>query len=925
MFLTSIRPLSTLVTLCFGTLRDNRLRATRNVPSLAYFVRYVTLTNGNIGDRDVQVERKQLFDFVINVVSFINMWSQYDENLNENSFFKEITENHCDLIERAAIESWIICVPRAGSISFNDVSLEVILDHILIPSTEDNFCTLNKRNVTVQNKQLNCDASAIFSSRIEILFEETFYVKKTLKYTVWCIDRPLFMKFKNCNSYTINVLQSLHDCIDFLWAESLGHGILHSIRELCSTFVNKNVDIEAECLQTQKELLGNLFSKCLQVGFQNKVLRDKCNNSSFLENFKLAVETYMQHCLGRKLNMCVNTLQHQTDSVLNKIIRNSCDIQYQDLGISNHFSDVITNAKCELNKINNHVTVLDKMTCIKRTFEIIFQSKDVNTDDVLEIFVFLILKQRVNNWSANLIYLKEFRFSSSENIEKNSYFLATFEAALEFIKSNKFFEINEKNSSTNHIAISCLYEKIKSDRIISLEDVIDKTKSLFEEKLCHPLCICENCLNIVKNRETEMKMFSPNYCNEKGQNLLITATIMDNCEVVDFLITHNFNVNSTDLFNRTSLHYAASHGYQDILMLLINHNADVNAADSDKNTPLHLACQNGQENCVKALLYSSGIAELNLGNFFGDTPLHLATKWGYFDIIKTLLENEASVVVKNKRNQLALNLAPNYYILKLFGRFGAKRSTTVIREIIENCTLSITELSTVNDDCKQKGVEHGVRPKDLEHFRKVDLLLKAIESNDLPLTCFYLGFTCNSQTMLSSKCCHPLCNCDKCENEQDMEVKPPHKNEQPVNINMCNVNGVTPLHLAAKCGRTQILRLLLDSGALPNVQAYKTLHSPLHLACIFQRVQIVRELLKCGNCKIDIQDAKGNTPLFYACMKNDVKIVDILLSNGADCSVKNLAGKSPVQESEVNMQYSVFKLMKDSIASYLQKDTNDTF
>nr|CAH7744373.1 unnamed protein product [Callosobruchus chinensis] len=850
------------------------------------------------------------------------MWSQYDENLSENLFFKEVTDNHWDLIEKAALESWIICVPKAESIAFNDVNLEVILDHILIPATEGNFSTLSKRCVAVQNKQLNCDASAIFSSSIEILFEETFYVKKTLRYTVWCIDRPLFVKLKHCSSHSISVLESVHDCIDFLWAESLGHGILHSIRELCHTFVQQNEEIEAECLQTQKELLGNLFSKCLQVGLRNEVLKEKSNNSSFLENFKLAVETYMQNCLGRKLSVCVNTLQHQTDSVINKIIRNSCDMQYQDLGISSRFSDIISNARCELNKINNYITVLDKMICIKRTFEIIFQTKDVSTDDILEIFVFLMLKLRVNNWSANLVYLKEFRLSSSENTEKNCYFLTTFEAALEFIKSNKFFEIKEKVSNTDEVVIKCIYEKIKSDKIRTLEDMIDGTKTLFEENLCHPLCTCENCVNIVNNQENELKRYSPHYCNDKGQNLLIIATIMGSCEVVDFLINHNFKVDSSDLFNRTSLHYAASHGYQNILLLLINHNANVNAMDNDKNTPLHLACQNGQENCVKALLYSSNVLELNLGNFFGDTPLHLATKWGYFDIIKALLENEASVVVKNKRNQLALSLSPNYYILKLFERFGAERSTTVIREIVENRTSST---SCLTDECKQSGVEHGVRPKDIEQFKKIDLLLRAIESNDLPLTCFYLGFTCNSSSISNSNTCHPLCNCDKCRSELDLDAKTPDKNEHPININMCNVNGLTPLHLAAKWGRTQILRLLLDCGALPNVQTYKTLYSPLHLACIFQRIQIVRELLKCGECKIDIQDAKGNTPLFYACLKNDIKIVDILLSNGADCSVKNVAGKSPVQESEENMQYRVFKLMKNSIVSYLQRDSNDLF
>ncbi|KAJ8935466.1 hypothetical protein NQ314_012785 [Rhamnusium bicolor] len=811
------------------------------------------------------------------------MWSQYDENLCYNYFFKEIQDRHDDVIKKASEENWIICVPRIGSFISSDISIETILDHILVPGTEQSYSTLSKKQLSVNNKHINIDSSHLFTRNVEILFEETFYVEKSAKYSVWCIDRPLFLKYSYCDSHKITVLENLHDCIDFLWAESLGHDILDNIRRLADIFIQEHEEFESETLQTQKELVGNLYSQCLQMGLKSEVIKDKSmEDSKFLENFKISMETYMQYCVGRKLVFSVNTLQYQTDSLINKVIRNSSELQFQDLNIPDKFTQVITSARCELNKINNYISVLDKIYCLKRTFNIIFAANDtmkdvyITSDDLLQILVFLVLKLNVSNWAANLTYIKEFRFSLLDISDQNSFVITSLEAAIEFIKSNKFLEI--KNASS-HLSVQSIFDQITSGQITSFENVIEDKCSL-EIKLCHPLCTCDKCENLLKECGG-IASFNPKYCNEKGQNLLILATILGNCTVVEFLLREGFDVNLSDCLGKTSLHYACSRGFQDILLLLINSGANVNAIDNDKNMPLHLACNSGHENCVKALIYSSGEVELNVGNFFGDTPLHLATKWGYLDIVKILLENGTSIIIQNNRNQTVLDLAPNYYVLKLLRQFGEEKSAKVAQGVKEISQITVEE-KNVPDDCK----EHGVRPKNVEQCKKIDLLLKAIESNDLPLTYFYLGFPCNFSEIAEKTTCHPLCNCEKCQSGQEFDYNFPQKPSDTININTCNIEGYTPLHIAAKFGRVDILRLLLDCGALPNIRTYKTLYTPLHLACIYQRIQIVRELFKCGDCKCDAQDDQGNTPLFYACLKNDTKIVELLLCNGANCNKK---------------------------------------
>jgi ankyrin repeat protein len=80
-----------------------------------------------------------------------------------------------------------------------------------------------------------------------------------------------------------------------------------------------------------------------------------------------------------------------------------------------------------------------------------------------------------------------------------------------------------------------------------------------------------------------------------------------------------------DMFDRdrTSLHFAASGGYKEIVQLLISKSADVNAKDDEERTPLHYAAYKGHKEMVE-LLIAEGADENAKGND-GVTPLDLAT------------------------------------------------------------------------------------------------------------------------------------------------------------------------------------------------------------------------------------------------------------------------------------------------------------
>lgn len=820
------------------------------------------------------------------------MLAQYDEDLRNNSFYKEILNHHQDIVDKAVEEGWVLCIPREGSAT-TCITIDDILDHILVPDIDlpaSHYSTLSKKRVVVQNKLISLKSHNACQNTIQILFEETFYNADMHRYTVWCIERPLNGKacYDEINDY--DALVTLQDCIEFLCITT-GDTVLSNIQALCRNFVVEHTNFNTYTSELQKQLLQKLLTQCVE--------KANCRNDK--QNFKIAVETCMQNYLKDVIMSAIATCVSKEEAEFNKIVQNLGDVEYKDLEIPSAIGDHIFKAKCELNKINKYTTVLGKMFCLRNTFDILSQSASqlhqFTSDDLLQILVYLIIKLQVNNWIANLKFITEFRFTSSDVSDENSFLIASLEAAVLYLKNGSIFDdiLDKANENTMSVLV-------KNADFDQMEDLLrnDGNRDIL---LCHPLCSCNKCESLMENQAT---------VNEKGQNLLHIAVLYNKVDVVEFLIEKGCNVNVVDHANDTPLHSAAKKGYQNILLYLLQNGAKADATNADGNTPLHVAVNNGHERCVKALIYCSKTINVNASNNWGNTPLHLASKWGYTNIVNILIESGALIDVNNCAKLTPRDVALNYFICKAL---HCDNSQIVPLKVPQK----------LDEPCPARKHQHGIRPKSVEQQKKLELLLKAIENNDMPLTCFYLGFptpSTSSTNKDNAQYHHPLCTCEHCQNFLDSLSFEEQQKEQ-CNINMCNAEGYTPLHIAAKYGRTDILRLLLDAGAVLNVKTFKSLYTPLHLACLHQRLGVVRELLKCGGCNVDVQDARGNTPLFYACSKNDVRVFELLLSHGADVKVKNYDSVTVLYEAERKMLCHIIKLLKgfkkgdDSVADEL--------
>ncbi|KAG0488776.1 hypothetical protein HPP92_007587 [Vanilla planifolia] len=136
------------------------------------------------------------------------------------------------------------------------------------------------------------------------------------------------------------------------------------------------------------------------------------------------------------------------------------------------------------------------------------------------------------------------------------------------------------------------------------------------------------------------------------------------------LIDAGADPNQTDFDGRTTLHIAASRGYDDVVMLLIQQNVNVNCIDRFGNSPLLEAVKAGHDE-VANLLKANG-ANLNLEDA-GTYLCKLAVE-NKVDILRRMLEHGVDPNCKNFDHRTPLHVAAAeglHLVAAVFIEFGA--------------------------------------------------------------------------------------------------------------------------------------------------------------------------------------------------------------------------------------------------------------
>ncbi len=324
------------------------------------------------------------------------------------------------------------------------------------------------------------------------------------------------------------------------------------------------------------------------------------------------------------------------------------------------------------------------------------------------------------------------------------------------------------------------------------------------------------------------------------------------------------------------LHLAILYMHCGIVEALLKSGAHVNTCDADGNTPLHRAMSENERAILKVLLTSN--PDLNVVNKWGEVPLHNATD---SEAVALLLAKGAHVDAKNSQGETHLHWAASsgdVQIAQLLLDAGADKNT----------------------------VNH-------EGETALDLAKKGGHAD------LYKLLQPSNGGLVAPQISHePLKNetpFDKVVRENNIRgVK--DFIELKVDLNAAGGSGMTPLYHASLTGATDIVELLILSGANVN-EPSENGDIALHVAGNAK----IAELLINHRANINERNNQGETPAYCAVQMHLDKtaVLKVLLDSGADFSLgANFQGRTPLQVA-VAMKFKECEKMLKKAASEKKK------
>ncbi|KAJ5175119.1 uncharacterized protein N7482_000996 [Penicillium canariense] len=322
----------------------------------------------------------------------------------------------------------------------------------------------------------------------------------------------------------------------------------------------------------------------------------------------------------------------------------------------------------------------------------------------------------------------------------------------------------------------------------------------------------------------------------------------------------------------TPLHLATHFGLNQLAAELLASGIDPGTKDMNGITPLALAAVRGVSD-VAASLIAAG-ADVNSVDHVGSTPLYSASMCDHPTIVKLLLD----------RDEIEVNLRVTEYTPLMIAAYQGHFE--VVKLLL-----------------RKPGLEINKRSKTRE------------------TTALMLAALGNETDVLGALLTHP-----------------------DLDINIQDRAGSTALLMAAEDGHRRIVEILLDHGADTEVQQEGTLGTALNRAIDYNQIPVVQLLLDRGanihhkdvfqrgmlhsaainaqseilqilldfdnTLDVNMQDVHGKTTLHDAARSGSDTTTKILLEHGADPTIKDTYGRTPIYVAREANKTAVLNLLR---------------
>jgi ankyrin repeat protein/L-ascorbate metabolism protein UlaG (beta-lactamase superfamily) len=170
-----------------------------------------------------------------------------------------------------------------------------------------------------------------------------------------------------------------------------------------------------------------------------------------------------------------------------------------------------------------------------------------------------------------------------------------------------------------------------------------------------------------------------------GRTLLHSAAVGGLIDVMERLLEAGFPVDDLDRYGRTPLLKAAAAGQDAAAEFLLSRGANVMARDYYRQTPLHEAAFSGNLRLLDVLVNHG--AEVDAINEEGSTPLLYVSQAGRADVIDWLLDHGAKLDVRNKVNETPLTFPLGNGFIDLVEKLWPRAAALKDKDLLEKYPL----------------------------------------------------------------------------------------------------------------------------------------------------------------------------------------------------------------------------------------------
>ncbi|PQE25311.1 hypothetical protein CJF30_00000012 [Rutstroemia sp. NJR-2017a BBW] len=392
-----------------------------------------------------------------------------------------------------------------------------------------------------------------------------------------------------------------------------------------------------------------------------------------------------------------------------------------------------------------------------------------------------------------------------------------------------------------------------------------------------------------------------------GSTLLHVASYSNLQSVARLLLERGESTTSRDAGQNTPLHCAARKGHGDMAKILLRAKAPLGIENISYHTEFDLAAGAGHEDIIKLFLTEG--CDINQATKVG-TVLHVAANRGKKKLVKILLDLGADVNVTGGYFGSSLEAAASGSQLEMIeylmsqgavftstedSMYGNPLQAAVYAGNMEIVKLFLSAGVSVNT----LGGRYGNPLQAAVHGRNpsIELVRLLIDHGaDFSATGGEYGNVLQAAAAASSL-----------RFGEKPHIIPTIRLllQLGIDVNMKGGYHGGALHAATHAGNEEVVKLLLDHGAVINAGGEHGY--PLSVAAKYRHKKLVELLIRRG-ADINAVDSKQGTALNYAVYGGDIHIVQLLLDNGAEINLGQ-SKQRPLCTAVEFGRYDLFQLL----------------